>query len=76
MLAHELFDKGGGIAATNDGGGTLFLAHKLSGDGGGGSVSRVFGVTEKTVPDDGVCVSNGICDFSHGNWADIEFVAF
>ena len=46
VVCHEVFDKAGGVAAANDGGGLVcrFFANHLSGDGAGGGVGGIFGV--------------------------------
>ena len=76
MIFHEVFDKAGGISATDNGDGVLFFANHFGYNGRSGGVGGVFGVAEKAIPDDGLGVSDEICDFGGGNWANVELLAF
>ncbi len=74
VVLHEMFDKAGSVAATDNGGGvSWFFANHFGGDGGSGGVGGIFGETEEAIPDDGTSISDGIGDFGGGKRADVEF---
>ena len=69
---HEGFDKAGGVAATDDGGGCVwFFTNHFGSDSRGGGVGGVFGLAEQAVPDDSIGIGDEIGELNGGERADV-----